>query len=105
MPSGSWVMKLAGPEIDSSASCDSNLNSKHFDFSWRWISRMSGKGVKGLGLVVPARVEGDDVAFKHPLEEAYRVAAVPENQPVLGPISPTTSNPSFSWNSERPECP
>ena len=41
-----------------------------------------------MGLVVPAGVEGEQVAFEHTLEKAYRVAAVPENQPVLGLVAP-----------------
>ena len=38
------VMELAGPEVDSSASL---MNSKRFDFSWRWISRVSVKESRG----------------------------------------------------------
>ena len=40
-----------------------------------------------MGLVIPARIKGQDVAFEHSLEEAYCVAGVPKYQPVLGGVS------------------
>ena len=49
---------------------------------------MSVKDSEGLGLVIPTGVEGEEVVFEHTLEQANGVAAVPEDQPVLGLVSP-----------------
>ena len=55
-----------------------------------------GESVRRLRVCVPARIERQDVALEHALEQADRDAAVAQDQPVLPASPPKTSKPSFS---------
>ena len=86
-------MKLAGPVVLSSASL---TNCTPRAFSWRCSSRTSVNVASLLGVLVPARIEGQDVLVEHALKEADDVIAVLQDQPVLDGSPAKALNPNFS---------
>ena len=46
-----------------------------------------GKDVRGFGILIPARVERQDIPFKHTLKQPNDRGAISENEPVLINVS------------------
>ena len=91
-PSGSTAMKLAGPVVLSSAV---TWNSTPLARSSRW-SCAPLCTCPGAARSRPSRVEGQDVALEHALEEPDRHVAVLEDEPALRGFPKKGVNPSFS---------
>jgi len=52
--------------------------------------------IQPLRIAVPARVEGEDVLFEHPLKQPDHAISVLHDQPVLATSPAKTLKPNFS---------